>query len=432
MANPNGESELSLTMKKHPAVIVVGGGAAGILAALQARRQGASVRIVEKTDRLGTKILISGGGKCNVAHDGPLEDVIKAFRPNEARFIRPACYRLTNQQIIEMFTSRGLEVYTRPNGRVFPVHQTAKDVVAILEGYLEEAGVEIIRDCAVLEVISESNQIQGIRTAQGDMQTSHLVLSVGGSSYPKTGCTGDGWPWAKALGHQIVKVRAALAPVYLEMESADPRAGVSLRDVILKARIQGKEIARWSGDVLLTHRGLSGPCVLGITRIIAERFHEGPVTLEADLEPEKSFEVLSGEIQCWIQENPKKFILSVLNTNIPERIRENILEFAEIDNQPGRSLSKKLLNRLIENLKAFPLGTVRTVPLEKGEVVAGGVSLDEVDPQTMRSKICRGLYLCGEILDIAGPVGGYNLQAAFATGFVAGETAGQDALLDRS
>lgn len=413
-------------MPNEPQVVVVGGGAAGIFAAWNAARHGARVLLIEKTAQLGTKILISGGGKCNLAHNGPLEDVIKAFRPNEARFIRPACYRLTNKSIIEMFTSKGLEVYTRPDGRVFPVHQTAKDVVAILVGYLEEAGVEVWLNCPVHDVTARDGAVEGIETERGFVACSRLVLSVGGSSYPKTGATGDGWPWAKGLGHTIVKVRAALAPMYMELEEPEKRAGVALRNIVLKARINGKEIARWRGDFLFTHKGVSGPVVLGISRVVAEQFAEGIVHLEIDLSPDKSFEELRESVQNWIAQSPKKNISGVLDEIVPSRLENDLLEAAHQSNTPAHGLSKKSINKLTETIKGWQIGVVRTVPLEKGEVVAGGVSLDEVDPQTMRSQKCRGLYLCGEILDVAGPVGGYNLQAAFATGFVAGETAAKD------
>lgn len=415
-------------MPASPDVLVIGGGAAGMMAAWRAASLGAKTLLLEKTDRLGTKILISGGGKCNLAHDGPLEDVIRAFRPNEARFIRPACYRLPNQDIIRLFTDRGLEVYTRPDGRVFPVHQTAKDVVAILEGCLHEAGVEIRRETPVLRIAAENGEVTGVETPAGFLPCRHVVLSVGGSSYPKTGATGDGWPWARELGHSIVKVRAALAPMYLELDGAEPKAGIALRSVVLKARLAGKEAARWRADILFTHQGVSGPAVLGISRVVAERFQEGPVDLEIDLLPDETYEQVSARLTSWAAAHPKRGLHGFLDDIVPERLEGDILASADAPSGPASSLGKKVFNRLVEVLKGWKIGVVRAVPLEKGEVVAGGIELSEVDPQTMRSRVCRGLYPCGEVLDIAGPVGGYNLQAAFATGFVAGETAAKDAL----
>lgn len=407
---------------------MVGAGAAGIFAAWRAAQLGARVLLLEKTPRLGTKILISGGGKCNITHDGPLEEVLRAFRPNEARFLRPACYRFTNRQVVEMLTSRGLEVYTRPDGRIFPVHQTAKDVVSILGRYLDEARVTVRRETPVQGLRLETGRAVGLETAGGSVEAHRVILATGGSSYPNSGTTGDGWAWAKAAGHSIVKVRAALAPMYLHLEPDRAEwSGVALRDCLLKARL-GKEIARWRGDLLFTHHGISGPVALGVSRVVAERFGDGEIRLEVDLRPDVAFEAVGEQAKTWCHANPRKRVSGFVEDWVPARLVEPLLASAGIEAETvAGNLPQKSRNRLVACLKGWDLGVVRHVPLEKGEVVAGGVALDEVDPQTMRSRCCDGLYLCGEILDIAGPVGGYNLQAAFATGYVAGETAAGDA-----
>lgn len=411
-----------------PDVVVIGAGAAGIIAAWRSASLGARTLLLEKTPRIGTKIRISGGGKCNITHDGPIEEVLRAFRPNEARFIRPACYRFTNRQIVEMLTSRGLRVYSRPDGCIFPVDQTAKDVVAILDGYLREAGVELRLDCPVRGIESEDGAIVGVRTNER-IDCSRVVLAVGGSSYTASGTTGDGFAWARALGHTVLKVRAALAPIILPLPGLEELVGVALRNIRLKARSQGKEIARWDGDLLFTHRGVSGPAVLGISRVVAEALESGPVLLEVDNLPGQSFESVGADVRAWCEANPRKHIAGVLEGRIPRSAAPIMLAAAAVDGTTAAAQTpQKQRNRLVETLKGWRLGEVAEVWLEKGEVVAGGVALDEVDPQSMRSGKCSGLYLCGEVLDIAGPVGGYNLQAAFATGYVAGETAARDAL----
>ncbi|MBX7133264.1 MAG: NAD(P)/FAD-dependent oxidoreductase [Fimbriimonadaceae bacterium] len=409
-------------------VVVIGAGAGGIMAAWRAASLGAKTVLLEKTPRIGTKILISGGGKCNITHDGPLESVLKAFRPNEARFIRPSCYRLTNRQIVDMLTSRGLRVYTRPDGRIFPVDQTAKDVVAILRTYLDEAKVDVRLETRVLDVIRDEIGVAGVKTESGMVGCRQVVLAVGGSSYPNSGTTGDGWPWATRLGHRLVPIRAALAPIV--MAGQGERAGIALREIVLKARAGGKELTRWRGDLLFTHRGISGPTVLGISRMVSEAKESGPVTIEVDLAPSETFEELSTRLKCWLSDHPKKLVRGFLDQIVPQRLEDPLLEEAGISPTViAAQLPQKQRNRLVEVLKGWRLGEVDEVWLDKGEVVAGGVALDEVDPQTMRSLKCPGLYLCGEVLDIAGPVGGYNLQAAFATGYVAGETAARDALV---
>jgi predicted Rossmann fold flavoprotein len=325
-----------------------------------------------------------------------------------------------------MLTSRGLEVYTRPDGRIFPVDQTAKDVVAILGSYLRDVGVDVRLSSPVRRILHEGDQITGVELEDGDLLCPRVIVSVGGSSYPGTGTTGDGFPWMKELGHTLVKVRAALAPIYLQIDEEWPekRAGIALRDILLKAR-QGKEISRWRGDLLFTHHGVSGPTVLGVSRVVAERIHDGAITLEVDLAPDLPHEAFAESLAKWIAENPRKTLGTYVEQFVPQRLADAVV--AGFRASSVSALSGKQRNKLIETLKSWPLGTVRAIPLEKGEVVAGGVALNEVDPHSMRSLKAKGLYLCGEILDVAGPVGGYNLQAAFATGFVAGETAAVDA-----
>jgi predicted Rossmann fold flavoprotein len=227
------------------------------------------------------------------------------------------------------------------------------------------------------------------------------------------------------MGHTVVKVRAALAPMYLTTEGHDPAwSGVALREVLLKVKAGTKEISRWHGDLLFTHQGISGPCALGVSRAVAERMEQEPVVALVDLAPDLAHDELSSELQTLQKEHPKRRIGSLLETYVPERLVPALAAAAQLDlESTAWGMQAKARNRLVEVLKAWRLGPVRAVPLEKGEVVAGGVSLDEVDPRTMRSLKVPGLYLCGEILDIAGPVGGYNLQAAFSTGYVAGESA---------
>lgn len=448
-------------------VIVIGAGAAGIFAALRAAELGAKVLLLEKTPRIGTKILVSGGGKCNIAHAGPIESVLKAFRPGEARFIRPACYRLTNEQIVERFTSNGLRVYTRPDGRVFPVDQSSKDVVAILQDQLEAARVDLKLNTPVERILATTGAIVGVRTGTSskvqipqtrdrvafgakallhevmvmsstagaaplsnmEITCARVVLCTGGSSYPNSGTTGDGWPWVVQLGHTVNRVHAALAPIYLDGSFAIGEfSGVALRNCTLRAKAGAREIARWQGDLLFTHQGVSGPCALGISRSISELRDVRTVDLIVDFLPDRSPEQVVQDVLERIQQAPGKLVRTWMAEWVPDRLTEIILSTAGIQiSTVGAQCDRKSRNRLAELMKSWKIGTVRHVPLEKGEVVAGGVDLSEVDPQTMRSKLVSGLYLCGEVLDVAGPVGGYNLQASFATGYLAGETAARDA-----
>jgi predicted Rossmann fold flavoprotein len=272
-------------------IVVIGAGAAGIMAARRAADLGSQVILLEKTARLGTKILISGGGKCNITHDGEIEDVLRPFRRNEARFIRPACYRFTNKQIVKVLTDRGLRVYTRPDGRIFPVDQTAKDVVSILRRYLDEVGVDVRFNCPVDSIECNDAEITGVAAKGNSIPCRCVVLCAGGSSYPNSGTTGDGFRMAESLGHSIVKVRAALAPIKLRGDRWTPLSGVAFRDCVLRARQNGRIVSNWRGDTLITHHGISGPCTLGISREVAEARERGGVTIEIDLVPEFGYEL---------------------------------------------------------------------------------------------------------------------------------------------
>jgi predicted Rossmann fold flavoprotein len=410
-------------------IIVIGGGAAGMMAAQRAAECGAQVTLLEKNDKLGLKILISGGGKCNLTHAGPMEEVRAKFRQNEARFLKPSFYKFGNVDFLRILHDRGMATYTRPDGRIFPVEPAnAKDVAALLTRSVEEAGVRIRYGAAVTGLEIQKGGGIALQIGTETLGAATVIVSTGGSSYPATGTTGDGWKWLADIGHTIVPLRAALAPIY----TADAKAewsGVALRDTVLRARAgrEGKEYMRWKGDLLFTHKGVSGPTALGVSREVAER-GENPSALETDLVPDVSFEGLHARLRAEIQDNPRRTAASLVAPFAPARLTEALLAAASVDGATrGAHLSTKALNKLVSTLKGWPIGDVRHVPLERGEVVAGGVSLDEVDPQTMQSRLVSRLFLCGEILDIAGPVGGYNLQAAWSTGWVAGESAARAA-----
>ncbi len=413
-------------------VLIVGGGAAGMLAAWRAASLGARTRLLEKNARLGVKIHISGGGKCNITHAGDMESVRQAFRREEARFLHPSFRRFTNQDILALLAERGVGVHTRSDGRVFPDSGRADDVIEALLSRLRQSGVQVDRNVSVVEVMVREGRAAGVRAAGQDgeriLSARAVVLAVGGSSYPKTGATGDGFRWARALGHTIVPLRAALAPIYLAHPTPE-WSGVSLRDCLVRARCGGRDVGRWRGDLLFTHHGISGPAALGVSREAAAASETGAVSLDVDVLPDLGHEEIAAVL---VQEHARggsRVLRTLLQRWLPDRLVPAVAAAAGADpGAPIHQVARKIRNRLCETLKRWDLGAVRTIPMERGEVTAGGVSLDEVDPQTMASRRVPGLYLCGEILDIAGPVGGYNLQAAFSTGWVAGEGAARDAL----
>lgn len=423
-------------------VVVVGGGAAGMIAARCAAENGSHVVLLEKNVSPGLKILISGGGKCNLTHAGSMEEVRAKFRPNEARFLKPSFYRYSNEDFLNVLHRHGMQTYTRPDGRIFPVEPSnARDVVALLTGWVRQSGVELRTNAPCDGIVVKGDRSLGVIVDGKTIVADRVIVSTGGSSYPGTGTTGDGWRWLEDAGHTIEPLRAALAPLYLQDARPD-WSGVALRDIVLRARAGtgGRQIACWPGDLLFTHKGLSGPCALGISREIAEYMAgssdqcsigtearnsgRAAAAIEVDLCPGSDYELIRDAARRMIQDSPRKTVAGLAGEYVPERLVAGLVESIAA---PGDTrlahLSARGINCFATMVKGWPLGTVRSVPLERGEVVAGGVRLDEVNPQTMESRRIPGLYLCGEVLDIAGPVGGYNLQAAWSTGYVAGASA---------
>ena len=404
-------------------ILIIGAGAAGLIAAWRAGSMGARVVLLEKEERPGTKILISGGGKCNLTHDGGVEELLAGFSRLEARFLRPSLYRFPPSEIMRMVSSRGLNLFTRPDGRVFPSEGNAKDVVAILREYAESVGVQIRLRSVVTGLERDEHVIRGVQMGEVSIKADRVILCVGGCSYPGSGTTGDGWPWVQQLGHTIQRIHAALAPIFLTPVPPDGWSGIALRDVILRARRDNREVAKERGDVLFTHKGISGPATLEISRAVAKERRLGPVSMEIDIHPDDPFEVVSRRMEEWAKNHPLRQISAFVAEKVPARLADVLTESAGAQNTKGAYLSRPMRNRLTGALKGWSPGDVINVPLEKGEVTAGGVCLDEVNPDTMESRLIKGLYLCGEILDVAGRVGGYNLQAAFSTGYVAGDSA---------
>ncbi len=413
-------------MSHHHSLVVIGGGAAGILAAWKAAAIGARVLLLERNPKLGIKLLISGGGKCNITHAGPMEEVRAAFVPHEARFLKPSFYAFSNDEIVRMIEDAGVKTYTRPNGRIFPVSGNADDVVNALSAYLHKVGVEVKLNARVQEILRSEDGVSGVKLGGREIPSSHIVLATGGASYPKTGTTGDGFDWAALLGHTIVPVRPALAPIGIEPGLPREWRGIALRDGCLTVYADGKKITEWKDDILFSHEGITGPAALEVSRVAAEAMQNADVELRFDFFPARTFQELDEDLNSLVLGQRDKMINTLLGQLLPDRIVPFLLGVAGIDPaKRGHILTRDDRRRITGLLKDWKLGNVARIDIERGEVTAGGIALNEVDPKTMRSRKVSGLYICGEVLDIAGPVGGYNLQAAFSTGFVAGESAGR-------
>jgi len=411
----------------NPPILVIGAGAAGMIAAWRAAALGAPVVLLERNRKPGVKILISGGGRCNITHAGDMESLRGKFLPNEGRFLKAAFHRFTNRHIVQLVEEGGVPTSTREDGRVFPERGRAEDVLAVLTGLLRSAGVRMVTETRVEGLVVADGAVRGVATAEGIIGAAHVVVAVGGASYPKTGTTGDGYRWAAAAGHTVVPIRPALAPIGVEPGLPAAWRGVAVRDGELLLFHRGRKRHAWRGDILFSHEGITGPAALEVSREAALAREEGDGELRFDFFPDMAHGDLDAALQRAVESQRGKMLGTVLEAMIPARIVAGLFAGAGVElSRRGHVLTREDRRKAVGVLKEWRMGPVGTIVMERGEVSAGGVALDEVDPRTMRSRKVRGLYLCGEVLDIAGPVGGFNLQAAFSTGYVAGETAAQD------
>ena len=414
-------------------VAIVGGGAAGIMAALGARREGARAVIYERNPRLGIKILISGGGKCNITHNAPPRELENGFITREARFLRHALHELSAAEMIEALEREGLETMTRPNGRVFPVSGRAEDVLAAFERMLERSGVIVRTRALVEDIVVTDGVARGIVVDGRREDADAVVIATGGLSYRKVGTTGDGIEWARRLGLEITTVRAALAPLYFLQPPPADWQGVALRDVRTWIECPGcaPDLVRlglnttWRDDILLTHRGLSGPATLEISRAAAyAREKHGDVYLLVDVVPDIDERELSRAWEERLASSGRSEVQSFVESYVPSALVDAILAASGLARGVRIAVVTREQRRaLLSTLKRWEPGRPGEAPIDRGEVTAGGVALSEVSPKTMQSRRIAGLYIAGEALDISGCIGGYNLQAAFSTGYVAGREA---------
>jgi predicted Rossmann fold flavoprotein len=408
-------------------VLVLGAGGAGVIAAWKAAMCGAPVVVLERNRKAGVKLLISGGGKCNVTHAGPMEEVRTAFTTRESRFLKPAFYRFTNTDLLRLLEDHGVDVYARDNGRVFPKSGRAGDIVGLLVDLMVNAGAELRLDTRVSELLHDDKGIVGVKAGDAVIHSSHVILATGGVSYRRTGTTGDGYAWAKTTGHAIVPLRPALAPIGVIPALPASWRGIAVRSGRLSLYASGRKVSHADGDILFTHEGLSGPAALELSRVAAEAAENKEVDLVLDFFPQRDLSDLDHDLQQRLTGQRGKMIETHLYEWLPNRIVGDLLRRIDVNPETrGYTLTSAQRRSVVLLLKGWKVGRVGTIDIDRGEVTAGGISLDEVDPQTMRSRKIGGLYLAGEVLDIAGPVGGYNLQAAFSTGAVAGESAASD------
>lgn len=416
-------------------VIVIGGGPSGLMASASAGMHGARVLLLDKGDKLGRKLAISGGGRCNVTNIKETDELIKHI-PGNGRFLYSVFSVFNNRDIVQFFEKMGVPLKEEDNGRMFPVSNSAKSVVKALIDQVKKAGVEIRVHTPVKQVLYQDGKVMGVESKTGEIiKSPAVIVAVGGKSVPHTGSTGDGYPWAESAGHTITE----LFPTEVPLISDEPfiqnkiLQGLSLRDVTLTVyNPRGKKLVQHRGDMIFTHFGLSGPAALRCSQFVVKALKKfsAPTTLiEIDFFPDQHLDQLEQTWWKWLKENPKKSIRNTLKNVLPERIIPVLLKKSGIDGDLICShLAKEHLRHLCQQIKTFPVQVSGTLPLEKAFVTGGGVHVKEIEPKTMQSKLMKGLYFCGEILDIHGYTGGYNITAAFCTGYVAGKSAAEQSL----
>ena len=407
-------------------IIVIGGGAAGMLAAITAAEQGASVVLLEKNEKLGKKIYITGKGRCNLTNACETEELLKKIVTNR-RFMYSALYGFSNEDTIRFFEESGLPVKIERGERVFPVSDKSSDVIQVLEKRLIKAGVTIRFHSEVNRVLTEENKVTGVELKSGErLLCDACIVATGGLSYASTGSTGDGYTFAKLCGHTVTECYPSLVGLKITESFAKELEGLSLKNVSLSARQGKKELYRDLGELLFTAEGVSGPLILSASAVITDRLDKGEVLLSLDLKPGLSKEELNARILRDFEEAKNKQFKNAVDKLLPQRLIRVIISLSGISEEKQvNAITKEERATLVELLKGMPMHVKKTGGFNEAVITRGGVSVKEVNPSTMESKLTAGLYFAGEVLDVDALTGGYNLQIAWSTGYLAGSSAAE-------
>ena len=403
-------------------VVVIGGGAAGLMAAVIAGREGAKVTLLEKMNYVGKKMGITGKGRCNITNACDMSDFIKNT-PGNGKFLYGAYERFTNEDLLQLLHDAGLETKVERGGRVFPASDSALDVRNIFMKLMKHYGVDVHLEEPVKKLLVDDSVVIGVVTDKETYHADAVVIATGGKSYPATGSTGDGYILAAQVGHKITDIRPSLVPIVTEESWVKDLMGLSLRNVELSVVAKNKVQANMFGEMMFTHFGITGPIVLSLSHTVGKLMRKkniGTIGLDINLKPALSPETLDKRLQKDFDLYSKKQLINGMKDLLPSRLIPLIIELAGIDPQkPINQISKEERQQIGYMLQHMPLTVKGLRPVEEAIVTAGGISLKEFNPKTMESKLVKGLYGAGEVLDIDAFTGGYNLQAAFSTGYVA-------------
>lgn len=403
-------------------VVVIGGGAAGLMAAVIAGREGAKVTLLEKMNYVGKKMGITGKGRCNITNACDMSEFIKNT-PGNGKFLYGAYERFTNEDLLQLLHDAGLETKVERGGRVFPASDSALDVRNIFMKLMKHYGVDVHLEEPVKKLLVDDSVVTGVVTDKETYHADAVVIATGGKSYPATGSTGDGYILAAQVGHKITDIRPSLVPIVTEESWVKDLMGLSLRNVELSVVAKNKVQAKMFGEMMFTHFGITGPIVLSLSHTVGKLMRKkniGIIGLDINLKSALSPETLDKRLQKDFDLYSKKQLINGMKDLLPSRLIPLIIELAGIDPQkPINQISKEERQQIGYMLQHMPLTVKGLRPVEEAIVTAGGISLKEFNPKTMESKLVKGLYGAGEVLDIDAFTGGYNLQAAFSTGYVA-------------
>jgi predicted Rossmann fold flavoprotein len=405
-------------------ICIIGAGPAGLMAAIHAARAGAPTAILEGNAGPGRKLLLTGGGHCNFTHAGAPEEIARAFG-KAGRFLRHSLYELSPDDVREFFRARGLASRVEPDGCVFPTGDKAADVLGVLARESQQAGVHFLYHSRVTDLAADPTGFQ-IQAGESHVVARCAIIATGGVSWPQTGSTGDGYTLAARLGHTITPPRPSLVPLVTRERWVRDLAGVSLAGVRIWATVEGRKVTA-AGDMLFTHSGIGGPAVLDLSRFLADALHDEKdpaIPVGIDMLSGTDEAGLDGQIQWRIQAHPRKAVANVLSEFVPRQLAQTLCRIArcDCDLQVGQLPAEKR-RRLVALIKRLPLCVIAAEPIARATVTRGGVSLQEIDPRTLESRLRAGLFFAGEVIDVDGPCGGYNLQACWSTGALAGRSA---------
>lgn len=405
-------------------IIVIGGGPAGLMAAGRAGELGADVFLLEKNQAPGIKLLITGNGRCNLTNNTENSRELINNLGKNGKFLYSALHHFGVKETLEFFTKRGLQIKVEEENRVFPESDRSHDVLKILLEYLQEGKVKLKTSSQVTSIVVKNEQIEKIILSNGEeIYGDKYIIATGGKSYPATGSNGDAYTWLKQLGHQIRKPIPSLTPVIVKEKIIKNLEGLSLKNVKIGIYKNDKKICAQQGDAIFTSNGISGPLIFNLSKQIGQEL-PAKLELHIDFYPLLEINDLDLQIQKQLLEDANKILRNTLSRIVPQKLISIIMGMSGIDEKrKANGVNREERKRIVQLLKNFQLEIHSLAGFDKAMVTAGGVALEEVDPKTMQSKIIHNLYLAGEVLDLDGPTGGFNLQIAWTTGHTAGEAA---------